>query len=224
MQKFREIDSQLKYLAFVSGVLLSNFDQEYTNTFYHSIYDNATQYDYNYDDGENSDLVNHLATIAETVAETAFSISGKKSNNLTPEFKANKTLINELIYCYTVSSDCPMFRAVNDISAPMTLLSYPYPQYVGVSRSLTFHAEFSSRLLAFVTSKPIKDLTPSNCTTPKGQNVYQYIKIKGFVKPDWYEHNQTVCDYDSECGYCLNTTMWRSDATSPGKSEMILIL
>ena len=194
-----------------SGILLSNFDEQFTNSYYHSIYDNSTTNGYDHDLGPDQDIIGHLAKVVETLARTIYKHFNKDPPN---NFTANKTLINDLIYCYTVTAQCDMFKAVNGLN--LVLPDYPLPQYVGVERSLTYHTIFTSRLLAYLTSKPIQNQKPNNCSAPEDQNVYHYIPMNGLVKPSWYEGNQTECDQDIECGYCYKTTMWTAPAVSPG--------
>ena len=90
--------------------MLSNFDQSYTNNFYHSLYDTAKTFEYDHED-QNSDLVKHLAKISETVAKVVFEKVGDKSQTI--QFKADTTLINDLIQCYTVSPQCELFASVS---------------------------------------------------------------------------------------------------------------
>ena len=56
------LQSILKEKRDVPGILLSNFDQQYSNQFYHSPYDNFTLLNnYDYAKGENQPVVEHLA-------------------------------------------------------------------------------------------------------------------------------------------------------------------
>ena len=58
------LQSILKEKRDVPGILLSNFDQQYSNQFYHSPYDNFTLLNnYDYAKGENQPVVKHLAKV-----------------------------------------------------------------------------------------------------------------------------------------------------------------
>ena len=78
---------------YISGILLSNYDSEYTNQYFHSIYDNSTNNGYDHDK-TNQEVVEHLAAVAETVSATIFELFGKKNSGSQPTFdfkgKANK--------------------------------------------------------------------------------------------------------------------------------------
>ena len=57
------LQSILKEKRNVPGILIPNYDQQYSNSFYHSPYDNFTLLkDYDYKKGANQPIVNHLAT------------------------------------------------------------------------------------------------------------------------------------------------------------------
>ena len=56
------LQSILKEKRSVPGILVSNFDQQYSNSYYHSPYDNFTLLNnYDYSKGENQPIVQHLA-------------------------------------------------------------------------------------------------------------------------------------------------------------------
>ena len=98
------------FFIFFPAILLSNFDESYSNKFYHSLYDSAKTFNYDHED-KSSSIVNQLAKISETVAKVVYETVGDKTQPQL-DFKANKTLINDLIQCYTVTANCSMFNVV----------------------------------------------------------------------------------------------------------------
>ena len=74
------------------------------------MYDNAETFNYDHED-KNSNLVQHLAKISETVAKVVYEKVGDKSQSF--EFSADKTLINDLIECYAVTPKCELFATVS---------------------------------------------------------------------------------------------------------------
>ena len=57
------LQSILKEKRNVPGIVISNYDQQYSNSFYHSPYDNFTLLEiYDYNKGVNQPIVDHLAT------------------------------------------------------------------------------------------------------------------------------------------------------------------
>ena len=57
------IQSLLKEDPNVPGILLSNFDESFTNKYYHSLYDNSSVQDFQ---------VSHLIKVSETIAQFAY--------------------------------------------------------------------------------------------------------------------------------------------------------
>ena len=53
----------------------------------------------------------HLAKISETVARTVYQMVGAPDVTI-DSFTADKTLINDLIQCYTVNAKCELFSSV----------------------------------------------------------------------------------------------------------------
>lgn len=197
----------------IPAILLSNFDESYKNNFYHSLYDNAKKHNYDHEE-KDSKLVEHLAKISETVARVVYKTVGNTDKTI--EFQANKTLINDLIQCYTVKANCELFSSVANAGFgrwPETL-----PQYVGVDRKTTYHTMFTYRLLAYLTSakQPLDGVyTSSNCTAPTNQSIYDYIFISGDEPPSWFPGTKEECRNSLECGYCYKTTAQRIKAVSP---------
>ena len=202
------IQSLLKEDSSVPGILLSNFDEAYTNKFYHSLYDNSSVQD---------NQISHLSKVSETIARFAY----KQLNLDVPEdFIADVDLISGLIKCYTVTAKCDLFRAMTstDFVKAYNLPDYPLPQYVGVERSKTYHTLFTHRLLVYLTSKPLEgQYSTSNCTAPNNQTVYDLIYMNGVSPPSWWKGTKEECEMSSECGFCYNTTAWLAPAVSPGK-------
>jgi len=203
----------------IPAIMLSNFDQSYTNNFYHSLYDTAKTFEYDHED-QNSDLVKHLAKISETVAKVVFEKVGDKSQTI--QFNADTTLINDLIQCYTVSPQCELFASVSSADfVPMSRLpKKPLPQYVGVDRSQMYNTLFTYRLLGYLSSakQPLDgaaNYSLENCTAPENQSVYDYIFMSGTEPPPGFNGTMEDCRNTLGCGYCYNITAKLIKAVSP---------
>ncbi len=211
------IQSLLKEKRSKPGIFLSNFDEKYSNPFYHSLFDTAKNNDF---DGEesNGQLVDHLAKIVETLARTIHAISGEQSGRISgQDFKADKKLIDDLIQCYTVSYKCDKFKEV--ANAEFLASSKVLSQYVGVDRSYNQLTIFTQRLLAYLTTDGLlsEEYRAENCTAPENQTVYRYYFVNGDKVPSWYNGSKEECDKDETCGFCMNTTAFLTKAVSPGK-------
>ena len=213
------VHSVLKEDRNIPAILLSNFDKHFNNPFYHSIYDNATNYD-------QDKVVDHVAKVTETVVRFIYKMVGKSSEPLN-NLKADKDLIKDLLKCYTVTAKCDMLVAVNPPPFVNSdkLPEAPWPQYVGVERSPNMGTRYTHRILAYLTSKPLDGhYVPGNCTDPgehQSSSIYDFIYINGKSVPSWWNGTKEECKKSSECGYCLKTTAWLSEAVSPGKFKLL---
>jgi len=208
----------------LQAVFLSNFDTEYTNKYYHSLYDNPSYHGYNHTSGAGQDIVKHLASVARMTARTVLSMSTGADTMSGDEVE---DLINDMLQCYTVSATCDMFKQASSTnegfpwSGPK--VNYPWPQYVGVTQSN--HASQTEFLLQLLTGetvdliKHVEDeeetkkhesdfaVNKTKCNEKNSnQSVYKYVYLVG---PECYIESKVVC------GKCYKTTVGHSDARSP---------
>ena len=209
----------LKRRERLPGVILTNFDQSYENPYFHSVWDNGTYLNpkYNYNDPENA-LVTHLAKVAETVA--GYVSRQVATNGRGQRFTANKTMINEMIHCFVETAKCSLFQAISgpDIFVNKNSPDIPLQQYVGVDRGSSHHGILTRRLLAYLTADILDEdeYRRDNCTTPGNQHIFEYMFMKTETPPSWFNGTKDECHEDPDCGRCVNTTTWRSEAISPG--------
>ena len=90
--KFIEQKSDLK------AVFISNFDDKYSNQFYHSLYDTAEQHGYSHDQGPEQTLVQHLTRVAVTLARTVVSVA-TGGDQVSGADKV-PAMINDMLQCY----------------------------------------------------------------------------------------------------------------------------
>ena len=75
---------------------------------YHSVYDTAARAGYNYTEGsENSGAVRHLARVADMVAAAVLDLV--TDERVAADSGDTRRLVNELLRCYTLTSDCGLF-------------------------------------------------------------------------------------------------------------------
>lgn len=201
-------------------VLLTNFDDQYENEMYHSIFDSALYHGYNYSDGPKQPVVQRLASVASMVASTILSESA-------PPPKDQSELVNELLHCYTVTANCTMFHEASEPgNFPWLGVSQktPFPQYVGVRSSA--HTMMTRMVLQYLTGekvdqedvhgieevqeeKPDLEKSRADCLARNAkQNVFRHIFLVG---KDCYNKTEEVV----ECGNCYRTTVDTSIAASP---------
>jgi len=216
------LQSILKEKRNVPGIVISNFDQQYSNSFYHSPYDNFTLLEnYDYNKGVNQPIVVHLAKVAEVVAEFVFTKTYKDQHE---HFQINRTLINELLHCYVQSAKCKLFSlsCTKEVSQIPKVSSNPFSQYVGTDKSQTLHTAMTGRLLAYLTgeTKDRKEMpTQDSCTSNFDQDIWEYY----YLRNDYNGLCQLCSDTNSECnaaevtcGVCKRSLTFSMRAVSPG--------
>ena len=109
------VHSLLKVRRKTPGVLLTNFDQKMTNNFYHSLYDNYTAANaYNHSLGPEQDIVQHLATVAESVASFVF----YEATGTRTVFDVDRAALNDILNCFLNTSRCSMFARASTPELP----------------------------------------------------------------------------------------------------------
>lgn len=152
-----------------------------TNPFYHSIYDTPENLGFTYkntsldftefDDStvENTNFDHDSVQIGMRNISTllAYTLYELISNKKMTEYKkaASSVLIDEFLYCYLASADCPLFKAS---TRPDGLPGSPYPSigYVSVQGSLTQEMTgWTYRILGFLIGQKQNDVQEkSNCS------------------------------------------------------------
>jgi len=205
----------------VPGIVISNFDQQYSNSFYHSPYNFTLLENYDYNKGVNQPIVVHLAKVAEVVAEFVFTKTYKDQHE---HFQNNRTLINELLHCYVQSAKCKLFSlsCTKEVSQIPKVSSNPFSQYVGTDKSQILHTAMTGRLLAYLTgeTKDRKEMpTQDSCTSNFDQDIWEYY----YLRNDYNGLCQLCSDTNSECnaaevtcGVCKRSLTFSMRAVSPG--------
>ena len=148
-------------------MILSNYNLEFSDPLYHSVYDTAQRAGYNYSSGPSQPLVRQLARLTDLVARTVLSLA-TTSQAPGEASLADPELILELLQCYGVTSNCSKFYEASELDnypwvlAPEKRGRTPFPQYVGVRSS--FHTLMTKLMLQYLTGTPV-DTEPSTTVT-----------------------------------------------------------
>ena len=145
------------------------------------------------------------------------------------QFKMDTTLMNELLQCYLVTAQCKYFNLSSTSNTPPTYGKAPkgpYPQYVGVAKSTTYHTIMTQRVLAYLTGVDVSEaevdtkITPvsqADCKSKEDQNVWNYFYMKN--SPDTCElclDQDEDCDKTNvTCGVCKRTLSFFTTSVSP---------
>ena len=207
------------------AVMLSNFDTEFSNRYYHSLYDTAARHGYNQSLGPDQTVVQHLSNISLVLAKTLLSLATDADLD---SVTAEPELVNSMLECYSVTANCSLFKAASnsDSEFPWTgpPVTTPWPQYVSVVPSP--HSRLTKQLLQLLTGTVVdikqeeeeeKKKKPdswwkaasdqcSSLNSPSRPLVSHVYLVGG---PECYENNTVVC------GRCFLTSVTQSQAESP---------
>lgn len=213
-------------LPHLPAVVVTNFDSEFSNKYYHSLYDTARHHGYNISLGPGQSIVQHLSKISVVVARTVLSLATDADPD---SVSAQPDLVNEMLQCYSVSANCSMFKesSRSDTGFPWSgpQVSRPWPQYVGVNVSP--HAKLTKQLLQLLTGTKVEleqeETEPTDkakhqtdwerqtekCLAARSDSDPPEVSYVYLVGPGCYNHT-TV-----HCGHCYRTSVSHSEATSP---------
>ena len=143
----------------IPTVVVTNYRSQFSNPMYHSIYDTAARAGYNY--SREDRVVDHLASLAEMVTNTVMELAtGQRGTVTTGGREEMEDLVNELLNCYTLTSNCSKFyEASTPDDYPWNYIpeargKTPFPQYVGVRSS--YHTLMTRRVLQLLTGERVE--------------------------------------------------------------------
>lgn len=153
-----------------------------SNAFYHSIYDDTVNLmNYTYKNKSldfttlmskdealkyfnETDVQMKVRNVASVIAITLYeSLAGKTYQG--NEF-VNPILVDEFLFCFLESQDCPLFRASLRYTKGVILPAIPPPRYVSVANALRDAAIWSYRILGLLVSQKVEGKAMENCTIP----------------------------------------------------------
>jgi len=216
----------------IPNVLISNFENSYSNKMFHSIFDSATYQGFNETLGGSELIPTHLARVAAMLAKTVNKMATGRELSIPDSSTAE--LINSMLSCYTVTANCSLWQESSSPGVypwslpPQFRQEEPFPQYVGVRGSP--HTLMTKLLLQYLTGEIVQieaegDVSDSDdvddlvaekdaCHAMNSkQAVYSYAFIVG-------EGCSNVTDV--QCAKCYRTTVWSTEASSPAFLEEII--
>jgi len=216
--------SFLKERSDIPVLFVSNYDGEYANPYYHSIFDTAEVNGYNYTLGDQQNVVRHLAQVSSAVSSAILSLA----TGSVPALPDSGPLVNELLACYTETANCTLFKEASNpaLGFPWTdpTTSQPLPQYVSVHTS--GHTVMTKQVLQYLTGvvdngvqtegecedgeeceeKSLAEQQSECLARNQRQQVFKYNFFTGK-----HCYNET----GPYCGNCYRSTVDLSLATSP---------
>lgn len=150
------------------------------NRFYHSVYDDANNLNYTYlnssGDFDELDSVRGNTPFAESSVQikirniaTALGLGVydmliDNPKNYSQSMIASSKLVDEVIYCYLISTKCKLFHASFDQHDDMRNYAPPLQRYISVNSPLSLETiGWTYRVLGFVLSEKVEN-PKENCT------------------------------------------------------------
>lgn len=179
----------------ISGFVFGSYGSQFTNRFYHSLYDDAANVNYTYTDNStiaDDSLQAFVANFSTALARSLYRQMTEKEAD--GSSVADRRLVDEMLHCYVDSTDC---KFANDSDYSVDLRHYPQlDYYVGVRRSLSQVTLLTRHALVHLLGRSV-NASKDECTNR--------------VNPSQYTHS-----YWSDVGNrCLESAMNATDAVSP---------
>ncbi|VVC32764.1 Hypothetical protein CINCED_3A001406 [Cinara cedri] len=180
------IHSFLKHDPHFPGVVLTGFNEQFKNKFYHSILDNIDNIQY-------SKMSQTIANISTSLSYSLYTFLTNSSYNGLKQ--ANATYVTKLLDCYVKSINCELFQS---LTSPLQLPDSRPNYYISID-SITNPLTSLSRLLfaSFGSQKINSILNEEDCIN--------YQTQQGFI-PIWLRGKYNAC---------YLTTSNFTDAVSP---------
>lgn len=179
------VQTFLKANSSLPTIFISEYGQEFTNNFYHSILDDAENFD------DKKSLTSNLAKVAVGLGNTLYkSVTGQEA----PKNDKNvEDLISYMLSCYLDNANCSLFTAA---TPPGYVISnHTLPLYISVKSFSNMATYLTSQLMILLTGEEIPELNSTSCYKK------HYVWMKG------EKHNST--------GICMNSTVYFTSAVSP---------
>ena len=156
-------------------------------------------------------------TIAEFIYQQAYD-GGNKVDN--PNLTINRSIVNELLYCYVVTAKCSLYNLSSTVQTPPTAgfaPDSPYPQYVGVYRSTLLHTYMIGNLLAYLTGETVtNNIDSQKACNDKEDKIWNYYYLRNTENCDLCKETDNTCDSANvTCGVCKKTASFNKAAISP---------
>lgn len=205
------------------GIVLADHEIEYTNKFYHSIFDTPNKLNYSFNGTErdatslNSQLAQSIQTLSTSIANVVFYLATGKN----PTDKTSLELINRLLYCYYVNPECGLFQSVlkpDAFKAFSNLLDQSNPKnklcfYTGVNNSTISGKYITNAVLKYLTrNKNMDNLTYDNCTL---DNVRKFSNPFEINSVDFIDLGSTNTNTLYNGSRCIATSVYQRTSVSP---------
>lgn len=197
VHQFIKESSSLPKDSRLSGFVVSNYDEAYTNQFYHSIHDDALSVGLSLTETR---LVNHLKQVSTIIARSMYKMAFEESSNI----DADGELITHLLECYLKDANCTLFNKV--MLAGQKPISGPVPTFWDKSKQLNdFNLVVAHNLLSYFLGDKFPQYNSSRCMKENERSkVHNFIFINNQDKPVGPNQGE---------GLCIRSQVFLSDIT-----------
>lgn len=194
------VQTFLKYLQHgdeLTGAVISNYNYEYKNKFYHSTYDSF----HNINETSMQQLVDHLVKVSSSLAEVVLELALKGDKNV--QLSVDRELVSNLLQCYLVSADCKLFTEAWYFGRSLPkgpIQTYKDPTY----DSDDMNVEITKNLLSYFLREEQGSLNETQCyKLDETSGAFAYLYINGQRKQGSCIKSQVVSIYASSPAFSL---------------------
>lgn len=191
----------------VPGLVLTDHQQGYTNSFFHSVYDVKTTVTGGGEDW--TELAERIARLTQVVTSAVYGVATEQQ---APTVTVDTDWVEGLLECYMERANCSLFRDVMDVQmedkklTKLWQLDVPLPTYVSVASQGTMHSSLmrlTKNLLSRWTGVTLQNVTSADKCKDDADRVFA--------------HRWLVRQFEngSRAGYCTRSLVAEALASSP---------
>jgi len=161
----------------LTGLVLSNYGNKFSNLLYHSIYDDS----HNIFQNSRPKLVDHIARVSKFIAKSVFEIAFQTDK--TDEISVDETLVKDLLECYLIDAQCRLFTRAT--TAGQRLPTGPIETYKDPTKSSDdMNGVITAHLLAYFIGDKIPEYNATQCLREdRGSAIYNFAYINDKDEP-----------------------------------------
>ncbi|ODM91835.1 Nicastrin [Orchesella cincta] len=146
------LHSFLKERADLTGIVITNHEEEYKNKFYNEIFDDEEKIGYIYGDKSVFSVQQNIAGLSAALTNSLLELLGAPpSSHVLPDLDT----VDELLHCYLESANCSIFRELlGQNQAPKA-----HATYVGVVHSPTSLSVVTSLVASLYVGSLVENIT-----------------------------------------------------------------
>ncbi|CAL8148652.1 unnamed protein product [Orchesella dallaii] len=162
----------LREKADLTGVVITNHEEEYRNKFYNGIFDDKEKIGFVYGDKSVFSVQQNIAGLSAAVANSVIELllaSATGSSAPPPQVSPDLGTVDELLHCYLESANCSIFRELHG----QNQMTKAYATYVGITRAPNSMSQVTSLVVSSYLGSIVENIT-------KEDECWKLQKDKGY--------------------------------------------